>query len=179
MIYRHLNEVLSIRAQEWSNTTAKSNASRTSMKSWVLELRNNHHRIRKHLRKPTSMKSWVLELRNAFSRIRFHILLADLNEVLSIRAQESPSGIIATPISYRTSMKSWVLELRNALASAQGADPDQTSMKSWVLELRNCFAWWLWWCRSNLNEVLSIRAQELDSSHEPGDIVLPQWSPEY
>ena len=136
MIYRHLNEVLSIRAQEWSNTTAKSNASRTSMKSWVLELRNNHHRIRKHLRKPTSMKSWVLELRNAFSRIRFHILLADLNEVLSIRAQESPSGIIATPISYRTSMKSWVLELRNWTRPTSPA----TS--------------------SYLNEVLSIRAQE-------------------
>ena len=61
----------------------------------------------------TSMKSWVLELRNKdiqgfFPEYSFH-----LNEVLSIRAQEFAQLVDVCGHLLYTSMKSWVLELRN------------------------------------------------------------------
>ena len=81
------------------------------------------------------MKSWVLELRNYIRRAGRPGRCRHLNEVLSIRTQESTDDH----------------HLRQ---------DRQTSMKSWVLELRNRMSDYRWEPNPHLNEVLSIRTQE-------------------
>ena len=127
---RYLNEVLSIRAQEfWTVRVSARYAIPTSMKSWVLELRNLTPRwptisdIRTSMKSwvlelrnnptlhlvgrcaITSMKSWVLELRNGIRKVDGQIVGTHLNEVLSIRAQEYE--IVCQPYAAGSGTPQW------------------------------------------------------------------------